>query len=485
MYMAEYASLDECLNHLLEYVKYKFYECNMSSKPQKDHGELLKDITDPSILHIFSTFFEKKKGRNAKVSKSESSLQGPLPYVSVGKKGKPAQHICVDIPFPTLKKTGFARVSVGSSKSGERDVEVSSNKACFPDEVIYRETCYPLNHFAVSGINLRQCDLTLPLITIDSRPYQNLKVGDYIYIFQILRSDGGVAHLAALIVTTEGVIYSFGFGFPSGSSTARSKQEHLVEVLPGTLYTPDGPLERNLLDQINNPTLKFLNLVAASVFTEASLANLKKNLDMITTIQNVYMTWSGPFNLEGKQVQYKDLETGVTSYTPVNVALRNLMSSIGDAAWKDIEEGNVVTGKNGLHRQASIYHEEGHDALLSPEQILGKSALYKTYTNISTMVGISVRKSYYWNTPVKYCELSSYSSDAVRRTQTNNCARFIYNIFDDIIDCTFSTVAVAPGRCGQRRTVPKRCHSSVAASTIPARKLYGLDERTLLEDETR
>ena len=145
--------------------------------------------------------------------------------------------MCIQMNFTSLRRTGL------QPSCNEDEV------CCFPDEVNLKSRgCTRFDMFAVPGVNLRFCEISKPLITPTDRAYKKLKVGDFIYVFQKLESSGAVAHLAALIVTTDGDVYSFGFGFPAGASRARNVREHLVEILPGTLYTPDGPLERGLID---------------------------------------------------------------------------------------------------------------------------------------------------------------------------------------------------------------------------------------------
>jgi hypothetical protein len=464
-------SLQECNEHLLAYLKAKFVSCNLDADPgQIDVNELHKVITDPGVKHIFNTTYGKITARGKKISRLESSNSGPLPYAYFGKAGKLGSRLCIQMFFEPLRQTEL-------KPSCDED-----ESCCFQDEVNLKSSgCKHVSMFAIPGVNLRSCEFTKPLITPTDRAYRKLKVGDFIYVFQKLESSGSVAHLAALIVTTDGDVYSFGFGFPHGSSRARNAREHMVEILPGTLYTPDGPLERGLIDQINNPSMKFVELVAASTLTEQSLQNLNMHFDRIVDLQDTYITWTGPLDTTGMTALNYDEDTKEKKLKPVNDVLYNIMGQL--LKYAEAEEGDEIRGDKKLHRYPYTYNDvqtgQRNPLRMSPESIVAVAYKFRRYVDTSALVGISYRATYYWASPVEYCELSSVTADKLyHKKQTLNCARYIYTIFDDIINCTFSTLAVAPSKCGQRRGVPYACKGASKA-VVKTDDLYGIAARTL------
>jgi len=147
-----------------------------------------------------------------------------------------------------------------------------------------------------------------------SRSYNNIQLGDKLFIWQTLSREG-TDHIVGHIVTKSGKQFSFGYGYYGKEIEDSTLSKFIGKTIKGALYlanikevdsslrqgviySPDYIFEHRISQQITkgSKTKKFLNLIASNVLTKEQVDTLKSKFDMIKSPINNLMRARFIFN---------------------------------------------------------------------------------------------------------------------------------------------------------------------------------------------
>ena len=265
---------------------------------------------------------------------------------------------------------------------------------------------------------------TKPLIEWDdqqeTRHYKNkLKEGDKVFIFARLDRLNEPDHLTILIINHYSEVYTIGFGYIDERPIEPSPIPFIknLEKKTSAILLPDYIFEIQMFRQACNDSLnktnKYLKLLASTVLTTEFKNKLFTMLD---------------------NIKYKDINK--TDYFLFEwQSNNNNIKSFNEEVLKKIQ-GKFIDPYNEL----------------------------KDKLETSLFV---VNKHYYMNIPdIQYCRISP----KWRAPKYQNCASFIDNIFDNILDCSFKGLpvqwfSVEPKYCKQSsKSIPIKCRDDIKKS---------------------
>lgn len=260
------------------------------------------------------------------------------------------------------------------------------------------------------------------------RFYKIIDVNDTILIWGLLNKYG-IYHISCQIITHNG--FSFSFGILEGDEILEKKIINNFTTYNSILSTPDILFENKIKKQMEKPNQKHLKLIAISKLNRKHIELLKNSFDQLA-LENLK-----EYNL------YLDF-----------VSNNNTMY-------------NQQINKNNYDILESLFNHENFDIntdyINYKEQ---KNASLKLFKNNSNR--IFLRPFYYFTLPsMNYCKISRYHN------KTINCTSFLQNMYDDIINCTGSSIVSIPRFCYQKKTAKRvTCPNLINNATKKYTKTY-------------
>lgn len=259
------------------------------------------------------------------------------------------------------------------------------------------------------------------VILSEKRHYkEKLKENDKVFIFARLDRKNEPDHLTILIINSYGEMYTVGFGYIDSGPIEPSPFLKNLEKKTSAILLPDYIFEIQMFRQACNDSIngsnKYLKLIASTVLTTDFKNKLFNMLD---------------------NIKYKDI-------SKIDYYLFEWQSN-----HKNIKKFNEEVIKQ-LEKQNTKFINANEEL---------KELKAKKDTSL-----FIVNKHYYMNLPdIKYCRISP----VWRASKYPNCASFIDNIFDNILDCSLNGLpiqwfSVEPKYCKQSsKSQPLKCRDTM------------------------
>jgi hypothetical protein len=263
-----------------------------------------------------------------------------------------------------------------------------------------------------------------------------INVGDHVYVWSIIDQNGAGTHLTIQITNSKNIDYTIGFGYANDKIVAKPLGLDFLKRNPSALYMPDKLFELKLFKQLADPRKKNIKLIASTIMTPEYKNNLFEFLNMvekqdINSIDNILMIWE----LDNININ----SSNKTHIQNINKIMLNKFALIAG------DEINQIKLNTGYHNLSSNIES------------------YNTDDNIKLLL-FSVGHHYKFNIPdLEYCRASP--TWWAKRGKPN-CASFVYNILNDLLDCSYhklpyQLVSVEPKFCKQRSSVEiRKCDES-------------------------
>lgn len=332
------------------------------------------------------------------------------------------------------------------------------------------------------------------------RPYRQFREGDLLTIWQTLGA-GGAEHLLCVIVH-KGQLYSFGFGYQGlGEKQQKvnpriasvfSKFIHIVDVHPGSIYTPDYLYEIRMYDQILKKRTQ-LKLIANSYLMPHHIIAMRKDFDQIDfykddrNISKISCRLL-PGNIFDSQVPGNSkMLQDMAEYFLFLVETR-LAQSLEDPDQLEMAAyliSNFVDSVVTIDSQIKLDETTKQELLKKLSKLIevnkrneqrvaeqlkpylsemkkslddGISQLKKASSTDDSPRLLCFVKNLLYMPSARYCEWSSQSSSAKNLA---NCASFMYRFFGDILTCSGSSLVFHPKNCMQNEgSIKSNCRVS-------------------------
>ena len=331
------------------------------------------------------------------------------------------------------------------------------------------------------------------------RPYRQFREGDLLTIWQTLGA-GGAEHLLCVIVH-KGQLYSFGFGYQGLGEKQQaypkipsifSKFVHLVDVHPGSIYTPDYLFEMRMYDQIVKKRSQ-VKLIANSFLMSHHLEAMRKDFDQIDFYKderniskiscrllsgNIF---SKPFFGGNKALEEmatyllylvnNELKPALEDQNQVEAAAYLINSFISSAVQINTQIKLDETTKKDFFEKVinllkfiTVYETKVSDTQKPYFDEMKSSLqqnlvdLQKADSNDESPRLLCYIKYLLYVPSASYCE---FSRDASASKNLANCASFMYRFFGDILTCSGSSLVFHPKHCKQSESsVKSNCNVS-------------------------
>jgi hypothetical protein len=323
------------------------------------------------------------------------------------------------------------------------------------------------------------------------KPKTMFRKGDLLTIWQTLGA-GGAEHLLCVIVH-KGQLYSFGFGFRGMGEKQQSlnpkiasvfsKFVHLVDVHPGSIYTPDYLFEIRMYDQILKKRSQ-VKLIANSYLLPHHIEAIRTEFDQIDFYRDDRNRSKISCRLLPGSLFDVNPEDGHKKMEEIADYLMRLIDSDLTPYLEDSDQVEMATYlistfvSSIVTIGSQIKMDSSAKQILIEKllQVVSHSSAYETKVNetlkpffeemkktITQSISLLQKQDSTDDSPrllcfiknlvylpsARYCEWSSQSS---KDKNLANCASFMYRLFGDILTCSGSSIVFHPKYCKQNET---------------------------------